>query len=139
MTPLPDRRLVHLREAIEHLQPLLPGPGCVGRKPYFSSGPATQATGTPGTDQRAEQARAEADGGDDVLLLRIELAHHAAEPALGADLVGLAGVPDVHRAEVRARRIEIADAVHDGELVVVPELLHRRQVVRDAVVLVEMR
>ena len=31
-----------------------------------------------------------------------------------------------------------ADAVQDGELLVIPELLHRRHVVRDAVVAVEV-
>ena len=39
---------------------------------------------------------------------------------------------------MRARRIEVADAVHDGELAVVPELLHGREVRRDAVGLVQM-
>ena len=88
--------------------------------------------------QGAEQAWAEAHGRDHVLLLRVELAHNAAQPSLGADLVGLAGVPDVHGAEMRARRIEVADAVHDGELALVPELLHGRQVRRDAVGLVQL-
>src|SRR5262249_26065433 len=60
-----------------------------------------------------------------------------AEPALGADLIGLAGVPDVHGTEMRARRIEVADAMHDGELALVPEPLHRREKRRETVVSVE--
>src|SRR5262249_23159037 len=87
--------------------------------------------------ERPEQARAEAHRGDRVLLLRIDFAHHAAEPAFGADLVGLAGVPDVHGAEMRARRIEVADAMHDGELALVPEPLHRCEKRREAVLPVE--
>src|SRR5262249_4836952 len=87
--------------------------------------------------ERPEQARAEAHRGDHVLLPRIDFAHHAAEPAFGAALVGLAGVPDVHGAEMRARRIEIADAMHYGELALVPEALHRPEKRREAVVSVE--
>src|SRR5262249_4940945 len=87
--------------------------------------------------ERPEQARAEAHRGDHVLLFRIDFAHHAAEPAFGTDLVGLAGVPDVHRAEMRARRIEVAYAMHYGELALVPESLHRREKRRDAVVPIE--
>src|SRR5262249_17220003 len=90
-----------------------------------------------GYGERPEQARGEAHRGDHVLLLRIDFAHHAAEPAFGADLVGLAGVPDVHRAEMRPRRIEVANAMHDGEFALVPKPLHRREKRREAVVPVE--
>src|SRR5262249_60868596 len=83
------------------------------------------------------KARAAPRTGGQVLLLRIDFAHRRAEPAFGADLVGVAGVPDVHGTEMRARRIEVADAMHDGELALVPEPLHRREKRREAVVPVE--
>src|SRR5262245_61893601 len=38
---------------------------------------------------------------------------------------------------MRARRVEVADAMHDGELALVPEPLHRREKGREAVVPVE--
>ncbi len=91
-----------------------------------------------GSDQRTRQARSHADHLHDVFLVRIEFARDAAEPAFGPDLLRLAGVPDVHRPEVRPRRILEADAMQDGEFLVVPELLHRRHVIGDAVVLVDM-
>jgi hypothetical protein len=65
--------------------------------------------------------------------VRIEFTRDAAKPALGADLDRLAGVPDVHRAEMRPRRLLPADAMHDGELTVIPEFLHWRHVIGDAV------
>src|SRR5262249_48700593 len=72
--------------------------------------------------ERPEQARAEAHRGDHVLLPRIDFAHHAAEPAFGADLVGLAGVPDVHGAEMRARRIRKMAAMQKDPVLVVVQL-----------------
>ena len=131
-----DRRAVHLGKAIEHMGPLV-------ALHLRQEAVALERAGDAGHrhaggDQRARQARPHADDLHDVFLLRVEFARNAAEPALGPDLFRLAGVPDVHRPEVRARRILEADAVQDGELLVIPELLHRRHVVRDAVVVVEM-
>src|SRR5262249_15540216 len=129
-------RLVHAREAIEHrlaLRLLLnPRQEAVGLE---RAGDARDRNARH--RERPEQARAEAHRGDHALLAWIDLADHTAEPAFGADLVGLAGVPDVHRAEVGTRRVEVADAVHDGELALVPELLHGPEKRRHAVVIVQ--
>src|SRR5262249_41059365 len=54
-------------------------------------------------------------------------------------LVGLAGVPDVHRPEVGARRVGIADAVDDGELALIPDLLQRSHGRMEAIGLVEVQ
>ena len=46
------------------------------------------------------------------------------QPAGPAHLGGhLAGLPDVHRLEVRAVRVRVADALHDGELALLEQLL----------------
>jgi len=53
-------------------------------------------------------------------------------------LIGSQVVPDVHGPEVGPRRVLETDAVQDGELLVIPELLQRRHVMRDAVLRVEV-
>ncbi len=131
-----DRRLVHLREAAEHLLALLSLDGRQEAVPLQRAGHARHRNALH--HERARQARPHADGGDDVLLFGVEFARDPAEPTLGADLDRLAGVPDVHGPEMRARRILEADAVQDGELLVIPELLQGCHVVRDPVVLVQM-
>src|SRR4029077_793996 len=92
-----------------------------------------------GAYERARQTRSHADDLNHVFLLRVEFAGDAAEPTFGPDLFRFAGVPDVHRPEMRARRFLEADAVQNGELALIPELLHRRHVVRDAVGRVEVQ
>ena len=57
----------------------------------------------------------------------IQVADDAAQPALGADLFRLAGVPDVHAAEVGTVGRRIADAVDDGDLAGVIQSLDLRQ------------
>src|SRR5438067_315075 len=131
-----DCRAVHLGKAIEHL-------GTFGALHLRQETVSFQGTGHAGhrhagAYQRAWQAWPHADDLDDVFLLRVEFAGTPAEPAFGPDLFRFAGVPDVHRPEMRARRVLEADAVQDGELAFIPELLHRRYVIRDAVILIEM-
>ena len=48
--------------------------------------------------------------------MRVDVADDAAQPALGAHLFRLAGVPDVHAAEVGTVGRRVADAVDDGNL-----------------------
>ena len=60
-----------------------------------------------------------------VLAGGVQVADDAAQPAFGAHLVRLAGMPDVHGAEVGARRVLVADAVDDGHLALVPQVLDR--------------
>src|SRR5579875_3242071 len=117
-----DRQAIHLGKTLEHLLALLALDG--RQEPVLFKRAGNAGHRHAGADQSPRQARAHADNGDRVLLLRIELARHAAEPALGPDLFGLAGVPDIHGPEVRTRRVLEADAVADGELALVPELLH---------------
>ena len=74
------------------------------------------------------QAATEVHAGDDVPALGVEVADDAAQPALGGDLFRLAGVPDVHAAEVRTVRVGIPDAVDDGDLAFVPKRLDGRHV-----------
>src|SRR4029077_1742109 len=85
-----------------------------------------------------EQAWDKAHGSDHVLFLRVKFAHDASQPTLGPDFIGLAGVPNVHGAEMRTRRIEVTDAMHDGKLALVPELFHGREVGREPISLVQM-
>src|SRR6516165_6452871 len=131
-----DRRAIHLGEAIEHSRALVAlnlrqEAVALQRAGYACDGYA-------GGDQGARQARSHADDLHDILLVRVEFARNPAEPPFGADLDRLAGVPDVHGPEVRPRRLLPADAVQNGELAVIPELLHRRHVIGDAVGLVDV-
>ena len=67
----------------------------------------------------AEHAGAEAYAGYHILFARVDLLDDLAEPAFGAYVVRLAGVPDVHRAEVRAGRVFVAHAVDDGDVALI--------------------
>src|SRR5262249_34660240 len=58
-------------------------------------------------------------------MLGVEGAYGLPEPALGDDLRGLAGVPDVHTTEVRTVRVGIANALDNGHLAGVIEFLER--------------
>src|SRR5262249_35692431 len=71
----------------------------------------------------AEHARAKAHACDHIFLAWVKLAERAAEPALRAHDVWLTGVPDVHGAEMRARRVGIANAMDDGHLALIIDLL----------------
>ena len=74
--------------------------------------------------QRTEQGRTEADGGQDVFLVGVDVAGGATQPALGTQLVGLASVPDVHRPEVRPRGIGVTDTVDDTQRTLFIKGLH---------------
>ena len=131
-----DRRAVHLGKAIEHVGAL------IALHLRQESVPLERACNAGHRhawgDQRARQARPHADDLHDIFFVWIEFARDAAEPAFGPDLLRLAGVPDIHGTEVRARRILEADAVQNSELLVIPEFLHWRHVVWDGVVFIEM-
>ena len=75
--------------------------------------------------QGAGQAAAKVHTGQHVLRSGVNLLEHAAQPALGANLVRLAGVPDVHGAEMGVAGVVVTHAQEDGELALVPELLQR--------------
>ena len=66
--------------------------------------------------QGAREAAAEVNGGKHVLGVGVHQLGGAAQPALGADDFGLAGVPDVHAAEVRVAGGRVTDADEDSEL-----------------------
>ena len=72
--------------------------------------------------QGAGQAAAEVDRGQYVLGVGVHQLGGAAQPALGTDDFGLAGVPDVHAAEVRVAGSRVADSDEDSELSGFPEL-----------------
>src|SRR3954468_14241497 len=117
-----DRRAVHIGEAVEYMRPLI-------ALHLRQEAVALERTGDAGhrhagADQRAWQARPHADHLHDVFLVRVEFAGNAPEPSLGPDLFRLASVPDVHRPEMRTRRILKADAVQHRKLVFIPELFH---------------
>src|SRR3984893_9217032 len=111
----------------------------VGRKPYLSKGPATHATGTPCTTR---------DRGRPSPMLTVvttfsflgsnSRARPPAHPSVRPVFYRWASVPDAHGTEVGPRRVLETDAVQDGELLVIPELLQRRHVMRDAVLRVEV-
>src|SRR6516162_8658579 len=131
-----DRRAIHLGEAIENVGALIALHLRQESVPLQRSGDAGHRHA--GGDQRARQARSHADDLHDIFFIWIEFARDAAEPAFGPNLLRLTRVPDVHGPEVGARRVFEADAVQHSELLVIPEFLHRRHVVWDGVVLVEM-
>src|SRR6266702_5302140 len=58
-------------------------------------------------------------------MVRIKLADGLAQPAFGDDLIGLAGVPDIHAPEVRTIGVGIANTLDDGHLSGVIEFLQR--------------
>ena len=118
-----DRWPVHVREGIQHLGALLlllhPGQQTVGRDVGHRRHRDSRR------HQSARKRLADIHSGDGVLALRIDLPKGAAQPALGPDLVRLARVPDVHRPEVRARRVLVTDTVYDRHVAALVDVLHR--------------
>src|SRR5712691_685075 len=78
--------------------------------------------------QRPGETATKVYTGQDVLLVGIYITDGSAQPALGTHLVGLTGVPDIHRAEVGADRVGIAYTLNNGHVPLVPQLLDRRHV-----------
>ena len=68
---------------------------------------------------------AKVDSGQDVFGIGIYLFDNLTQPAFHAHLVGLTGVPDIHRAEVGVAGAGITDAQEYGQLAGVPESLQR--------------
>src|SRR5262249_38596856 len=134
----PRDRGIHLCEAIEHLQALLPFLD-VGQEPILLQWAGDTRHGNTWRDQGPEQALSEAHGSDHVLLSGVVFARALAQPALGPHLLRLARVPDIHGAEVRAWRVRVAHAVDDGQLALIPEPLHRSHRRMEAVGLVELQ
>ena len=75
--------------------------------------------------QGAGKAAAEVDPSQHVFSVGVNFLEDATQPPLGADLVRLAGVPDVHGPEMGVARVLVADAQENGQLPFVPELLQR--------------
>ena len=73
---------------------------------------------------RTKHAGTEADSGDHVFLVRVDVADHLAQPALGAQGVRLTGMPDVHRAEVGAGRVLVTHAMDDGNLALLVDVMY---------------
>src|SRR5262249_57083834 len=107
-----------LREAIEHLQALLPLLNVREESVLLKWAGHTRHRNSR-CDQSPEQARSEAHDRDDVFLLGIVFARHLAQPALGPHLLRLARVPDIHGTEVGAWRVGVAHTMHDGELALI--------------------
>ena len=76
-------------------------------------------------DKGPRQPLADVDGGDGVLSFGVDLPDGAAEPPFCPHLLRLAGVPDVHRAEVGPGGVGVAHAVDDGHVALV-ELFFQR-------------
>jgi len=74
---------------------------------------------------RTRQTATEADPGQDVLGIRVYLAKRLRQPALGGDAVRLRRVHDVHRPEVRAVGVLVADPLDYGHVPVVKHLFER--------------
>ena len=72
----------------------------------------TAAPGAALAGQQRRQGRLEGDRQPGVAAGRVE---PAAQPAGGAGPVRLRGLPDVHRPEVAAVRLRVADAAHDRQ------------------------
>src|SRR5262249_43514699 len=69
------------------------------------------------------QPATEVDAPEHVVAAGIEGAYGAAQPALGADFVGLSSVPYIHRPEVRTIRVRIANAIDNGDAPLIPQAL----------------
>ena len=95
--------------------------------------------GDAGNGHSAEHAGAKADAGDHILFVGVDLADYLAEPALSANVVRLAGVPDVHRAEVRARGVFVAHAVDDGDVALIVHIADGRHLRVQANLVVKMQ
>ena len=80
--------------------------------------------GYPGERQSSGQALAEVYRLDHVLVVGVQVPHGAPQPPLGAYLVWLAGMPDVHGPEMGAGRVIESDAVDNGHPPLVVNALH---------------
>ena len=87
--------------------------------------------------KRSRQPATDVDRRQHVLFVGVYVADCATEPSLGSDLVRLAGVPDVHRPEVRAAGVGVADSLHYGHLARVIDILQRRRVGVEAQLVVD--
>ena len=84
---------------------------------------ADRGGGHAGRDHRARQTAADVHRRQRLLAVGIEPLGQLGHPTLGRDAIRLAGVQDVHAAEVRARGVGVADALDHGHIAVVVELL----------------
>ena len=116
-----DGRRVHPGEAVQYLVPLF-NLGDAGKQAVVVQVVNDRHRG-PGQCQGPEQRGTEADRGEHVFFAGVQVAGGAAQPTLGSKLDGLAGVPDVHRAEMGARGVGVADAMDDGHVAPVVDLL----------------
>ena len=124
-----------------------PGEGLEGEHPqFFVFNVGEQAVGREVSNrcngntraaQRAGQAAPEVDRRQHILALRVDVPNGAAQPAFGPNGLGLGSVPDVHRAEVGAVGVLVADPIDDGHLALVPERLHRTHAGVEADLVVE--
>ena len=57
----------------------------------------------------------------------VKVADYATQPALVADLIRLAGVPNIHGPEMRPVWVGVADAVDDGDFTVIVKLFQRSE------------
>ena len=119
----PLRAAVHLGERLERVLPheLVLN---VGEQPVGLE-VADGRHGDAADAERARQPATEVDGGQDVVAVRIQLARRQPKPAFAPNVVGQRRVPYVHRAEVRAVRVRVADAVDHRHLPLVPQPLDR--------------
>ena len=118
-----DGGRVHLLEDVERLAPLPPvadpGHQAVALKIAY------RGYRHAGRGHRAWEAASEVDAGQNILLVRVHLAHGPGYPALRSHALRSAGVHDVHGAEVGAARILVTDPLHHRDLARVVHLLHR--------------
>ena len=126
---------VHVAEGVEGLFPLVASVHVAEKSVGGEVG--DRSDGRVLCYERPWEGCAEVDGGNDVVALRVHVADRLAEPALIADLGRLGGVPDVHRAEVGAVGYGVADAVDDGDLAVVVQVLDRAHRGVEAVLVVQ--
>ena len=119
-----NRRAIHLGEDVQGLHSLVlaldAGQQAVGvQVPYGGDRHAIFR-------QRPGQAAPIVDPSQHVLCPWVDFLNGLAQPALGADLDRLAGVPDVHGAEVGVAGMRVPNAQEDGQLARVPELFQGR-------------
>ena len=79
----------------------------------------------PAQGHRPRQPLPEVDALQHILPRRIQIPDDPAQPALGADLLRLAGMPDVHRAEVGTGGVFVADAVDNRQVALLPQVFDR--------------
>ena len=116
-------RRIQPRKAIQNLVPLLHFVNAGQQPKGLQVIHARHRHG--GQCQRPRQARPETHRSNHILLVRVHFLGRPAQPALRPQLVRLAGMPNVHRPEMRPGRVGIAHPMQNRQLALLIQVLQR--------------